>query len=86
MLSVRGHMTAMHHTIDHLPLTDEIEVARDLEPFDWGGQVRLGVVLSAATTIVGVGLAGKLSDHLLVVGAMAVASLLAWRRVDHVHA
>lgn len=50
--------------------------------FDWAGQVKLAVVLSIVAVIVTVGLAGRVADQLLVVGLIAVASVLSWRRVD----
>ena len=49
---------------------------------DWLSEVKLAIVLSLATVIVTVGLAGRVSDRLLVVGAIVAASAVAWGRID----
>ncbi len=50
--------------------------------FDWASQIKLAVVLSVVAVIVTLGLAGRVADQVLVVGLIAVASVLSWRRVD----
>ena len=71
----------MHTTLHH-----DRQIAASTAPsrdtFDWAGQIRLGIVLSAAVLIVTIGLGGLISEPVLVVGSMLVASILAWRRVD----
>ncbi len=49
---------------------------------DWLSEVKLAIVLSIATVIVTVGLAGRVSDRALVLGAIVAASAIAWSRVE----
>ena len=76
-------MRAMQQTVpqlDHLPRQDAAAPAHG-DGFDWTAQLRLAVVLSLAVAIAAVGLAGRVPDQVIVIGAMVVASVPAWRRV-----
>lgn len=74
----------MHTTTHTTTTTRSLPRAEARGAFDWGGQIRLGIVLSVAAAIVAAGLAGRVADQVLVIGSMVVASVLAWRRVDAV--
>lgn len=68
-------MSTTHHSL---------RSSHQADRFDWGAQVRLGMVLSIIAVIVTIGLAGRVPDRVLVIGLLLVASVLAWRRVPAV--
>lgn len=76
-------MSATHHSPLSRATSTRAERAADGQ-FDWGAQIRLGVVLSVVAVVVTVGLAGRVAEPVLVIGLLVVASVLAWRRVPAV--
>lgn len=52
--------------------------------FDWLGQVKLAIVLSAVAAIAAVALADRVAEPVLIVGVIVVASVAGWARVEPV--
>jgi len=53
---------------------------------DWAAQIKLAVVLSVVVALTAAALAGRVADTAIVLGAIVVASLVAWSRVEPVPA
>lgn len=49
---------------------------------DWAREARLGIVLSVFAALFAIGLAGRVSDRVLVTTVIVAASLIAWRRIE----
>ncbi len=54
----------------------------DTSRFDWAGQIKLAIVLSAVAAIAAVALAGHVAEPVLIVGVIIVASFAGWARVQ----
>jgi hypothetical protein len=52
--------------------------------FDWAGQIKLAIVLSVVAALTAVALASRVSEPLLIVGVIVVASVAGWARVQPV--
>jgi hypothetical protein len=50
--------------------------------FDWAGQIKLAIVLSVVAALTAVALAGRVSEQVLIVGVIVVASWAGWARVQ----
>jgi len=71
-------MNATHtrNTVGHLA------GARSNHAVDWAAQIKLAVVLSVVVALTAAALAGRVADTTIVLGAIVVASLVAWSRVE----
>lgn len=52
--------------------------------FDWDAHIKLAIVLSVVAALVTIALAGRVSEPVLIVGVIVVASWFAWARVEPV--
>jgi hypothetical protein len=50
--------------------------------FDWDAHIKLAIVLSVVAALVTIALAGRVSEPVLIVGVIVVASWFAWARVE----
>lgn len=68
--------TMMHHDAGHPANT------RSHTAIDWAAQIKLAIVLSVVVALTATALAGRVADTTIVLGAIVVASFVAWSRVD----
>ena len=66
----------IHHTFDHPADTQSHPIV------DWAAQIKLAVVLSVVAALTATALAGRVADSAIVLGAIVVASFVAWSRVE----